>query len=247
MEGNKKSSSLKRKRTTSFPLEGKKWKTIDAKLGDDVLMFEELDDDGSFEFVLDSTNVKSETVKKDKKVSKKKAKKVKQENLVEESEDPKPNLDVVTITPWDQYGINSNVIKGILEMGFKEPTEIQRRSLHATIRDRKDIIGAAETGSGKTLAFGIPILHFLSERKESEGNENKLGALIMTPTRELAIQIQKHLTEAAKYTNLSVISIVGGLSPYKQTRQLSNNPDIIIATPGRLWQLMNQHPVSSII
>ncbi|KAJ3199201.1 ATP-dependent RNA helicase [Entophlyctis luteolus] len=130
----------------------------------------------------------------------------------------------------------------------------------------RDVIGAAATGSGKTLSFGLPVVQMIARRDEKEGividskDEDKDGAesddkpekpkqdrssrpptaLIMTPTRELAMQVTDHLKSAAKYTTAKVISIVGGLSLQKQRRQLSQYPDIIVATPGRLWELAEE-------
>ncbi|CAK9156516.1 unnamed protein product [Ilex paraguariensis] len=116
-----------------------------------------------------------------------------------------------------------------------------------------DVAGAAETGSGKTLAFGLPILQRLLEEREKtdtllaengEADEKiassgLLRALIITPTRELALQVTDHLKVVAKGTNIRVVPIVGGMSTEKQERLLKTRPEVVVGTPGRLWELMS--------
>ncbi|VDM99096.1 unnamed protein product, partial [Thelazia callipaeda] len=124
---------------------------------------------------------------------------------------------------------------------FTEPTEIQKLVIPIAIRDRLDIIGAAETGSGKTLAFGIPIVEQILADKFSNEKETILSgirALIFAPTRELVMQIRNQIQHLLKFTLIKVESIVGGLSLQKQERLLKRNPQIIIATPGRFSALM---------
>ncbi|XP_052113682.1 DEAD-box ATP-dependent RNA helicase 13 [Arachis duranensis] len=118
---------------------------------------------------------------------------------------------------------------------------------------RQDVVGAAETGSGKTLAFGLPILQrILEEREKATKIEEERGkepekyaptgilrALIVAPTRELAIQVTDHLKAVAKYINVRVTPIVGGILAEKQERLLKSRPEIVVGTPGRLWELMS--------
>ncbi|XP_003744697.1 ATP-dependent RNA helicase DDX24 [Galendromus occidentalis] len=139
---------------------------------------------------------------------------------------------------WEIFEIEPRILKALAQLRYTEPSEIQSQCLIPAIRDRLDILGAAETGSGKTLAFGIPLVHRLLQ----ERCRNKLGALILTPTRELAVQIKKHLMDITKFTNLHVVCIVGGLSHEKQTRLLAKRPEIIVATPGRLFELVQEDP-----
>lgn len=94
-------------------------------------------------------------------------------------------------------------------------------------------MGAAETGSGKTLAFALPILARLLPHK-GEGPQ----ALVVAPSRELAFQVRDHFVAAAKHTGLKVVALVGGLAIPKQRRLLAARPEIIVATPGRLWELI---------
>jgi len=115
--------------------------------------------------------------------------------------------------PWlDAYeGLHPTLLKGLQDLGFKSPTSIQKEVLLPALRDRKDIIGAAETGSGKTLAFLLPILHQLLEIRDKyeylgRPMDNSLKALIVAPTRELAVQIVDHAKAVAKYTGFKVRS-----------------------------------------
>src|SRR5262249_24063639 len=111
-------------------------------------------------------------------------------------------------------------------------------------------------GSGKTLAYGLPILHQLlststqlptdahAEEEAREGGNaedqiKRLRALILTPTRQLALQVAEHLLAVVKQTSLRVVTVIGGLSPQKQKRLLGRQPEIIVATPGRLWELIS--------
>lgn len=124
-------------------------------------------------------------------------------------------------------------------MNFSIPTDIQKLAIPDAAIKRCDILGAAETGSGKTLAFGLPILQSIHQelQNDSEKLEN-LFCLILTPTRELASQINDHLKEIAKYTNISLACIIGGLAQVKQERILNSNPNVVIGTPGRIWEFI---------
>lgn len=170
---------------------------------------------------------------------------------------------------WEVLGVPTEVQRALGDQGFTSPTPIQTLSLPPAVFHHQDIIGAAETGSGKTLAFGLPILHHILQRKasqETEGTSNNgrkdiaktstpvagnstassdeirkpLLGLIMTPTRELALQIRNHLQQAAKHTSLEIVAVVGGMAPQKQQRLLRKCPEIIVATPGRLWDLISE-------
>jgi len=101
-------------------------------------------------------------------------------------------------------------------------------------------LGCAQTGTGKTAAFAIPILQILHEEKEQERGRKQIKALILTPTRELAIQINESFAAYGKYTGLTHMVIFGGVSQFHQTNQLKNGVDILVATPGRLLDLMSQ-------
>ncbi|KAH9307440.1 hypothetical protein KI387_035351, partial [Taxus chinensis] len=165
------------------------------------------------------------------------------------------SFDSEEISAWNELRLHPLLKKAIWALQFKEPTPIQKLCIPAAAHQGKDVIGAAETGSGKTLAFGLPILQRLLEEQEKtarkEGFTIKEGqtftgeergvplrALIVTPTRELALQVCDHLRAAAKFTNIRVVPIVGGLAPQKQERLLKQRPHVIVGTPGRLWELM---------
>ncbi|KAL1548295.1 RNA helicase [Salvia divinorum] len=153
---------------------------------------------------------------------------------------------------WNELRLHPMIMKSIYRLKFKEPTPIQKACIPAAAHQGKDVIGAAETGSGKTLAFGLPILQRLLEEREkverlmekADGSDGiapqgVLRALIVTPTRELALQVTDHLKAVALGTNVRVVPIVGGMSTEKQERLLRGRPEIVVGTPGRLWELMS--------
>ncbi|XP_047946951.1 DEAD-box ATP-dependent RNA helicase 13 [Salvia hispanica] len=154
---------------------------------------------------------------------------------------------------WNELRLHPMIMKSIYRLKFKEPTPIQKACIPAAAHQGKDVIGAAETGSGKTLAFGLPILQRLLEEREkaerlmvekADGSDGiapqgVLRALIVTPTRELALQVTDHLKAVALGTNVKVVPIVGGMSTEKQERLLRGRPEIVVGTPGRLWELMS--------
>uniref|UniRef100_A0A5S6R501 RNA helicase n=1 Tax=Trichuris muris TaxID=70415 RepID=A0A5S6R501_TRIMR len=137
---------------------------------------------------------------------------------------------------WIQLYVPDPILRALNDLKFHHPTAIQRACLPPAIRDGMDILGAAETGSGKTLAFAIPLVAGLLATADRAFGPS---ALILTPTRELALQIGKHVTAIAKYTDIKVGLLVGGLSVQKQERLLKSGPDIVIATPGRIWTLVD--------
>ncbi|XP_047201041.1 ATP-dependent RNA helicase DDX24 [Girardinichthys multiradiatus] len=222
------------------------------------------------------------------------------------------------VSAWNDLFVPSAVLEALSRLGFTSPTSIQALALPSAIRDRMDILGAAETGSGKTLAFGIPMIHTILEWKngsrkttepgdtedpktgeqqddstepseedderevdqtnagsdedeqgaEGEDQDEQLGCvrviddaefdfkgkvdegqnqpllgLVLTPTRELAVQVKHHIDAVAKYTDIQTAIVVGGMAQQKQRRMLKRRPEIIIATPGRLWDLIKErHP-----
>ncbi|KAM6968857.1 ATP-dependent RNA helicase DDX24 isoform 2-T2 [Tautogolabrus adspersus] len=245
----------------------------------------------------------------------------------------------IDMSAWKDLFVPSSVLNALSSLGFGSPTPIQALTLPSAIRDRMDILGAAETGSGKTLAFGIPMIHAIlewrngsekplddnteappqveslylpaveqsteeeneeeedeeveAEEEESEsvteqdhgdtgehesedddvlgekdngvllientdvdlnpnaedeeqtadGRSHPLLGLVLTPTRELAVQVKHHIDAVAKYTDIKTAIVVGGMAQQKQRRMLKRRPEIIIATPGRLWDLIKErHP-----
>ncbi|RKO83668.1 P-loop containing nucleoside triphosphate hydrolase protein [Blyttiomyces helicus] len=143
------------------------------------------------------------------------------------------------MSAWETLSLAPEIISGLRSQGFATPTEIQLRSLPVALAGDRDLIGAAQTGSGKTLAFGLPILQALAVRPPATEDQG-CTALILVPTRELAMQVTEHLVAIAKFMRVRIVSIVGGMSLQKQRRQIASKPDVIVATPGRLWELMQE-------
>ncbi|OCT68270.1 DEAD-box helicase 24 L homeolog isoform X2 [Xenopus laevis] len=214
------------------------------------------------------------------------------------------------VSAWKNLHVPKVVLKALSFLGFTCPTPIQALALPSAIRDKMDILGAAETGSGKTLAFAIPMIHSIlewqknqesgaaegeteeepttsdvnneidaTEKQEQDmsenedveqvednddvvaenfdinfndmsssksgtwGKESPLLGLVVTPTRELAVQVKHHIDAVAKFTGIKTAIIVGGMASQKQQRLLGRRPEIVIATPGRLWELIGErHP-----
>jgi ATP-dependent RNA helicase RhlE len=130
--------------------------------------------------------------------------------------------------------------KALVEEGYKTPTPIQEKAI-PIILSRKDLLGCAQTGTGKTAAFALPILQILSTEKNSGPRKRTIRALIITPTRELAIQIGESFSAYGKHTGLKNVVVFGGVHQRIQTSKLVAGVDILIATPGRLLDLMNQN------
>jgi len=245
----------------------------------------------------------------------------KNESVINDKELP------IQLPGWKDFSVPQPVLRALKELGFEEPTPIQRETMPAALNGHADIVGAAETGSGKTLAFAIPMIYgILADRekdkensvtpvdednlKEQEDSNNcddvleesseeeedmeitdtvesgcvrvvndvqfdfdvvdivenplisemdqdpeksekkkknqkwtkkgKLRALVLTPTRELAVQVKNHIEAIAKYTDIKAAVIVGGMAVQKQIRLLDQAPEIVVATPGRLWDLIQE-------
>lgn len=161
------------------------------------------------------------------------------EALLEQSEESK-----VDVSAWRNLDLSPTTLSQLSRLGFSHPTPIQQASIPAIIQGH-DVIGKAVTGSGKTLAFGLPIFeNWLSGKqprtKGTNGSEDPILALILAPTRELALQLNRHLNELCSglETQPKIVAVTGGLSIYKQQRQLKD-ADVVVATPGRLWEVMN--------
>ncbi|OAB36020.1 DEAD/DEAH box helicase [Paenibacillus glacialis] len=131
------------------------------------------------------------------------------------------------------------ILKALSNENYTAPTPIQEQSIPAVL-EGKDLLGCAQTGTGKTAAFSLPIIQLLSAQKIKPSTIRRIRSLILTPTRELALQISDNIQAYSKFTDLRCTAIVGGVSQKVQERALNNGADIIIATPGRLIDLMNQ-------
>ncbi len=137
---------------------------------------------------------------------------------------------------FKELHLNAKVLKAVSELNYTSPTPIQKKAI-PLILDGIDIIGCAQTGTGKTAAFALPILDRLFAKQEAKKGTKKIKALIVSPTRELAIQIEENFKKYAVYTNLRTTSVYGGMSMEPQIDVLTKGVDILVATPGRLLDL----------
>ncbi len=140
---------------------------------------------------------------------------------------------------FEQLHIIEPILKALNTEGYTTPTPIQEQAIPILL-ERRDLLGCAQTGTGKTAAFAIPILQILQEEKMAGNAHKGIKALILTPTRELAIQIDESFAAYGKYLQLKHLVIFGGVSQQPQTNALRNGVDILIATPGRLLDLVEQ-------
>ena len=143
---------------------------------------------------------------------------------------------------FEDLNLIEPIIKALKAEGYTHPTPIQEQAIPIVL-ERKDLLGCAQTGTGKTAAFALPILQILSTEKKFDG-PIAIKTLILTPTRELAIQIGESFAAYGKHTKLKHTVIFGGVSQGTQANALHNGVDILIATPGRLLDLMNQKLVN---
>lgn len=137
---------------------------------------------------------------------------------------------------FEELNIIAPILKALKEENYTEPTSIQEQAIPLLL-EKNDIMASAQTGTGKTAAFAIPILQQL---ENGNSNSRKIKALVLTPTRELAIQIGESFSTYGKYTTIKNTVIFGGVNQNKQTNAIKNGVDVLIATPGRLLDLMNQ-------
>ncbi|OAX41619.1 ATP-dependent RNA helicase [Rhizopogon vinicolor AM-OR11-026] len=170
---------------------------------------------------------------------------------------------------WHAFGLHSHLFQILHSRGFTTPTPIQAKALPIALEGR-DVVGVAETGSGKTLAYGLPILHHILSHPRPPRTKRKLQALILAPTRELALQVSDHLSIFARIIDVSkeaqdidlrtnkgkekqqeikthnapplvsIAAVVGGMSAQKQRRILDRGVDVLVATPGRLWDILEE-------
>ena len=143
---------------------------------------------------------------------------------------------------FNELNLNKPILKAISESNYDGPTLVQERSI-PLILNKKDVIVSAQTGTGKTAAYALPILQQLFHKQDASKKGKKIGALIISPTRELAIQIGESFQNYSKYTNLRTSVIYGGTSIEPQKDALRKGVDILIATPGRLLDLHKQDEV----
>lgn len=142
-------------------------------------------------------------------------------------------------TQFSNLGINKHIIKALSDLKIEVPTEIQQKSIPVLLSSQDDFIGLAKTGTGKTAAFGLPLLQLI------DVENSKIQAVILVPTRELGNQIFNNLESFAKYLpNVSIASVCGGIPIKPQIERLQQNTHIIVATPGRLIDLIKRNAIN---
>ncbi len=148
---------------------------------------------------------------------------------------------------FTELGLSDSILRAIAEHGYTSPTPIQAKSIPAVLKGG-DLLAAAQTGTGKTAGFTLPILQRLISSSSNSGKpslgKRQLKVLILTPTRELAAQVQESVTTYGKYTGLKSTVIFGGVGANPQIKAIQAGLDILVATPGRLLDLMSQNCVS---
>jgi len=142
--------------------------------------------------------------------------------------------------PFSTFGLSHPIINAVTELGYEKPTPIQEKAI-PIILSGKNLIAAAQTGTGKTASFVLPILERLIQGETQR--KKRIRALILTPTRELAIQVERNIVNYSKHLNLTSMAMYGGVNDKPQKQQLINGVDILVATPGRLLDLYGQHAV----
>jgi len=137
------------------------------------------------------------------------------------------------------YHIDDDIKKGLAQLGFKRPTDIQYKSI-PNILNGEDLLAVAQTGTGKTAAYVIPIVHKIYSKKKSQSRPDGIRCLIMVPTHELAIQVLGVVEKIAEHTSVKATAIYGGVEQKPQIKILNEGVDILIATPGRMFDLISQ-------
>jgi ATP-dependent RNA helicase RhlE len=140
---------------------------------------------------------------------------------------------------FSDFPLHKSILKAVAEARFQTATLVQEKVIPLVL-EQKNMIVAAQTGTGKTAAFALPIIDLLFEKQDTEKGEKKIKALIVTPTRELAIQIFENFKSFSKYSNLRTTAVYGGVSLEPQKDVLAKGIDILIATPGRFIDLQKQ-------
>ena len=139
---------------------------------------------------------------------------------------------------FEDLQLMPEILKALKDEGYTEPTSIQEKAIPLVLK-REDVLGSAQTGTGKTAAFAIPIIQHLAKRQKPDG-KRKVTALVVTPTRELALQIADSFKAYGRYTQIKNTVIYGGVGQGAQTDALRRGVDVLVATPGRLLDLMDQ-------
>ncbi|HED33906.1 MAG TPA: DEAD/DEAH box helicase [Gammaproteobacteria bacterium] len=137
-------------------------------------------------------------------------------------------------------GLSADILKAVAEQSYTRPTAIQQQAIPHILKG-KDLLAAAQTGTGKSAAFALPLLHMLSQGKAAQSNQ--VRALILTPTRELAVQVGQSVATYAKYLSIRSAVVYGGVKINPQMMQMRKGVDVLVATPGRLLDLYRQNAI----
>jgi ATP-dependent RNA helicase DeaD len=138
---------------------------------------------------------------------------------------------------FEELGLDGAVLKALTELGFETPTPIQEQAIPALLNQQRDLVGLAQTGTGKTAAFGLPLINNINSKKGIP------QGLVLCPTRELCLQITKDLESFSKFMELSIVSVYGGTDIRRQMSDIKRGAPIIVATPGRLMDLINRRAI----
>lgn len=139
---------------------------------------------------------------------------------------------------FEQYRIAEEIKRSLEDLGFKRPTDIQYKAIPSILKG-DDVLAIAQTGTGKTAAFAIPVLQLLHQQSRSR-SKGAVKCLVMVPTRELAIQISDVFKQLGKYTRVDIMGLFGGVEQEAQIKKLEEGVDVLIATPGRMFDLLSQ-------
>jgi ATP-dependent RNA helicase RhlE len=139
---------------------------------------------------------------------------------------------------FEQYNISPDIKRSLAELEFKRPTDIQFKAIPSILKG-DDVLAIAQTGTGKTASFAIPILHMLQHSRLSP-YPGQVFCLVMVPTRELAVQIADAFKQLGKYTKLRILALYGGVEQMEQVKQLQKGIDVLVSTPGRMFDLIHQ-------
>jgi ATP-dependent RNA helicase RhlE len=149
------------------------------------------------------------------------------------------------LMPFSQLGLSNPIVNAIADLNYRQPTDIQKQAI-PVILSGKDVIAAAQTGTGKTASFVLPLLEKLSAADKDEARNlrgKRIRVLIVTPTRELAVQVEANIAQYGKYLNISSMAMYGGTEIEPQKQRLIWGLDILVATPGRLLDMAHQRAV----
>ncbi len=140
---------------------------------------------------------------------------------------------------FEDYHIAPEIKKSLEKLGFKRPTDIQFKAIPSILKG-EDVLAIAQTGTGKTAAFAIPIIHLLNERKRNSRRPDGVKCIVMVPTHELALQITEVFNRLGHFTLVETLGLFGGVAQDPQIAKLNKGVDVVVATPGRLFDLVSQ-------